>query len=438
MNAEIIIRIDGREEACINNPIEMTDSLSLEQQVERLKDRAGQVLLEIGFQKLAQELRHPHCCGRRMENKGKRMVTVNSLSGEVTLQRNRYRCRECKAWQTPADGVVCCGKHRVTRLLAQKVCRLATLEHFPRLEKLMADQHGVHLGCDTMQQLVHDVGGMAEARRLAEVEVWQQQSAKQRRWPEPAVTPRRVYVSCDGILYCTNETEPDPQRPEQRRLTWKQMRVGCVYWQDERQRWHKRVLWGQEEDFLSFGASLYRLACRCGYRQAEEKIFAADGGEWCWTIHHNYFADAWGILDWYHASEHVWECGQALFAEKDEVEAWVDEALGKLSQEGGEGLLGWLQSQRRSRRGKKRGALTALIDYIQPRLERTDYPAYRAKDWQIGTGMVESTAKQLVAMRLKGPGMHWSRHGATAITALRAQDLNGDWHKFWKNLALAS
>ena len=50
--------------------------------------------------------------------------------------------------------------------------------------------------------------------------------------------------------------------------------------------------------------------------------------------------------------------------------------------------------------------------------------------------MIESTAKQLVGIRLKGPGMHWSHDGATAITALRAQDLNDLWHTFWKTLAL--
>jgi hypothetical protein len=117
-----------------------------------------------------------------------------------------------------------------------------------------------------------------------------------------------VYVSYDGIMYCTKESEPDPRQPGQQRLIWKQMRVGCVYWQDEREHWHKRVVWGQEEDFLSFGAALYRLACRCGYRQAEERILAADGGEWCWTIHQTYFADSSGVLDWYHASQHVWSC----------------------------------------------------------------------------------------------------------------------------------
>lgn len=205
-------------------------------------------------------------------------------------------------------------------------------------------------------------------------------------------------------------------------------------WRDEKEHWHKRVIWGQEEDFLSFAASLYRLACRCGYRQAEEKIFAADGDEWCWTIHQKYFADAVGVLDWYHASEHVWACGKVL--QPEDADAWVNQALELLREGGGEGLLNWLLGQRRTLRGKKRQALDELINYIQPRLDRTDYPDYRSRDWQIGTGMIESTAKQLVGLRLKGPGMHWCPHGATAITALRAQDLNGRWHSFWRNLVL--
>jgi hypothetical protein len=34
--------------------------------------------------------------------------------------------------------------------------------------------------------------------------------------------------------------------------------------------------------------------------------------------------------------------------------------------------------------------------------------------------------------------MHWCQHGATAITALRAQDLNENWHHFWNNLTLTT
>ncbi len=174
MRVEVIVRIDGQQVVTLENEVETWESLRLEDQVEQLKNRAGQVMLEVGFQKLSAAVRHPCCCGRRMENKGKRLVTIASQSGDVTFERNRYRCRVCQNWSTPADAVVCCGRHHITRLLARNVCQLATLEHFTRLEQLLADQHGVHLAHDAMLQLVHDVGGAAETKRLAEVEHWQE------------------------------------------------------------------------------------------------------------------------------------------------------------------------------------------------------------------------------------------------------------------------
>lgn len=436
MNIEVTVRIEGREVAVVKADLLTQSELVLEEQTERLKDRIGQTILEVGFQEIARQLRRPCCCGRRMENKGVRRVNVMSQSGEVVLQRHRYRCRVCGEWQTPADAIICCGNHRITRRLAKQICQLATVEHFTRLEQLLADQHGVHLGHEPMLRLVHDVGTAAEQERLQQADRWLQTPACERTWPAPEIFPQRLYVSCDGIMYCTNQTEPDPQNSGKPRLIWKQMRVGCVYWQDGRGCWHKRVIWGQEDDLLSFGAALYLLACRCGYREADEKIFAADGGEWCWSIHEQYFADAAGVLDWYHASEHVWTCGKALSPE--DAAAWSDEALERLSDQGGEGLLAWLLPQRPRLRGRKRAALDHLIRYVQPRLHRTDYPAYRHRGWQIGTGMVESTAKQLVALRLKGPGMHWCARGATAVTALRAQDLNERWHTFWNHLTLAT
>lgn len=64
-------------------------------------------------------------------------------------------------------------------------------------------------------------------------------------------------------------------------------------------------------------------------------------------------------------------------------------------------------------------------------------PLYRSRGWQIGTGMIESTGKQLVGQRLKGPGMHWTEQGALAVTALRAIDLNHQWHNFWNHLVLS-
>jgi hypothetical protein len=318
--------------------------------------------------------------------------------------------------------------------LAKRVCQLATVEHFPRLPQLVFDQHGVCMSQHEILDVVHAVGGAVESQRRAEVEAWAASADKH--WPAAEVAPRRVYVSCDGVMYCTNQREPHPDDPNRQRLKWQQMRVGCVYWQDAHEQWHKQMIWGRE-DAQAFGASLYRLACRCGYRQAEERIFAADGGEWCWSIHQEYFASAQGILDWYHASQHVWDTARVLSPDDAQLrKAWADQALARLHDHGGCGLLDWLLEERHRWRRKKREAVGKLINYIQPRLDRTDYPTYRANDWQIGTGMIESTGKQLVGGRLKGPGMHWSEPGALAVTALRATDLNGRWHQLWNTLTL--
>jgi hypothetical protein len=137
------------------------------------------------------------------------------------------------------------------------------------------DQHGVSLGHEELLALVHDVGGAVEERRRAEATWSAEQSPP--RWPTAKVDPKCVYVSVDGIMYCTNQSEPHPQDPNRSRLIWQQMKVGCVYWQDEHERWHKRVLWGRES-VEEFAASLFRLACECGYQEAQTKVFAADGG----------------------------------------------------------------------------------------------------------------------------------------------------------------
>ena len=304
------------------------------------------------------------------------------------------------------------------------------MEHFPRLPQLVAAQHGVTLSHDTILELVHDVGTAVDQRQLAEA-----QRSTHRRVPPPAeqVAPAKIYVSCDGIMYCTNLTEPRPDDPNRSRLIWHQMKVGCVYWQDADERWHKQMIWGRESP-EEFGASLWRLACQCGYQQASEKIFAADGGSWCWEIQAQYFSDATGILDWYHASEHIWDAAKNITTD---TKAWANLAIGQMHDGGGTALLCWLKLQLPKSRGKRRAALEGLINYVATKLNMMKYPDYRSYGLKIGTGMMESTCNQLVGQRLKGPGMHWSDVGALAVTALRAIEFNGKWNSFWNSVALS-
>ena len=52
---------------------------------------------------------------------------------------------------------------------------------------------------------------------------------------------------------------------------------------------------------------------------------------------------------------------------------------------------------------------------------RMDYPTPRLLGLVIGSGAIESSAQQLVQIRLKRPGPRWSEAGADAVLAPRAR-----------------
>ena len=429
MLVQVTVRIGGREVGVVERELTGT-AAEIEEEARVVLARTGRIILEPAFAQISEATPAPCCCGRTMQNRGQRLKSVQTTCGEVPISRRRYRCRNCDRELYPADAQICCGKHRMTQPLAKRMCQLATVEHFTQMPRLMVDQHGVSLSEETILELVHDVGTSANRQRLAAA-----RRSVQRRVAPPAEqpAPRTMYVTCDGIMYCTNLTEPHPDDPARQRLIWQQMKVGCVYWQDEQERWHKQMIWGREPP-EEFGAALWRLACQCGYEAAPEKIFAADGGSWCWDIHARYFGAAAGILDWYHVSEHVWETAKQVAG--PDAKTWAHAALAELHRGGGTALLDWLKSQRAGLRTGRRAAVDELIHYSAGKVDLMNYPDYRRHGWQIGTGMIESTCKQLVGLRLKGPGMHWTERGALAVTALRAIDLNGKWNSFWKTATM--
>ena len=65
---------------------------------------------------------------------------------------------------------------------------------------------------------------------------------------------------------------------------------------------------------------------------------------------------------------------------------------------------------------------------------RRDY-ALRRDDLDIATGVGEGAVRNLVRMRLDGPGMRWSRGRSEHVLHLRCILLNGQWAEFAEHLA---
>jgi hypothetical protein len=256
MLVQFTVTVDGREVGVESREVSGT-AAQIEEQIRQMQRRTGRMALEPALTQIAEQTPAPCCCGRAMESRGWRGLTVRTTFGEIPVSRRVDRCAVCGRRLSPADAQFCCGRHRITKPLAQRICQLATLAHFPQLPELLANQHGVALSHDTLVQLVHDVGGCADRLRRADAAV----SVRQRAPPKMRLDhpPRRLWVSVDGIMSCTKLREPDPDHPGRQRLVWQQMKVGCVAWEDDRGAWHQRLVWGRESP-EEFGAALWRLA----------------------------------------------------------------------------------------------------------------------------------------------------------------------------------
>jgi hypothetical protein len=304
--------------------------------------------------------------------------------------------------------------------VASLVSLLASQSSFDQARQMAMELLGIRVDDNTIAQTAEQVGEVVLQRQDAAVA----QSRQQRQPPPAQVRPDRLYVSADGTLAPTLEG-------------WREVKCGAVYWDDPVEGRQSRYV-GRLMDSEGFGQSLWYLACEYGLRQAPEVVVLGDGSPWIWKQAELHFSRARQILDWYHASEHVWSCANELYGEgKPQAASWADRMLKVLYEHGGRALLKRLvRSQRRRKRMST--ALMDLIGYVGPNLERMDYPTYRAEGLDIGSGPVESACKRLVGGRLKGSGMRWTPPGAEAILALRIAWFNGLWRQLWKSKPLAA
>jgi len=100
---------------------------------------------------------------------------------------------------------------------------------------------------------------------------------------------------------------------------------------------------------LEFGRRVQAEARRRGLGEAPQVFVVADGGVWIWNIVADRFAAATGVLDFYHASQHLWDLAHTLHPDNEAgARAWVEPLLHQL-RHGGE--AGCCKPCRTCRRG---------------------------------------------------------------------------------------
>jgi hypothetical protein len=95
---------------------------------------------------------------------------------------------------------------------------------------------------------------------------------------------------------------------------WHEVKAGSIYWENQQLGCDKRYVSSFANSEI-FGWGVWLEVCRCGFREAKEVIYLGDGPPWIRTEYYKHFGRATFIIDWYHCSEHLWDCGKKLFGE---------------------------------------------------------------------------------------------------------------------------
>ncbi len=204
---------------------------------------------------------------------------------------------------------------------------------------------------------------------------------------------------------------------------------------------HKRI-YATFESHAALFKWLHHEAVKRGYG-TKRTLFLGDGAEAIWDQQAIWFPKAEACIDWVHIVEKLWAAGRCLHREgSKDLAAWVAARVRDLRRPSGAdkvvtALSAAYTSIPKTGPGNKgkREKLLEVLEHVGKHRHRMPYHDFHRDDLDIATGAGEGAVRNLVRMRLDGPGMRWSRGRSEYVLHLRCILLNGQWEEFAEHLA---
>jgi len=227
---------------------------------------------------------------------------------------------------------------------------------------------------------------------------------------------------------------------------WKELKVGCIFdievrtifdpdSQEKLEQGHAcnhtylAHLGGPEP----FGEMMWAAAQKRGWDHHYDTQVIGDGAPWIWNLTNLHFYDSQQTLDYYHATEHLTAAAQLLYPDNPQAaQRWFNKSETRLFQ-GHADQIATSLAQAATGQSQRHKALRTQADYFHTHQRRMQYLEFREEGYPIGSGMVESEAKQFKA-RFCGPGMRWSREGAQRLIPIRAAIMSHQFDTTWSSV----
>lgn len=224
---------------------------------------------------------------------------------------------------------------------------------------------------------------------------------------------------------------------------WKELKVGCLFdievrssFEPETQEWLEQGH-AVNNSYLAhlggpeiFGQMIWAAAQQRGWEHHYDTQAIGDGAPWIWNLVQRHFYDSRQTLDYYHATEHLHAAAALLYpTDEPAAQRWLKRTETLLFQGHADQIAANL-AQAASGRSQRHKDLRTQAAYFAKHKRRMQYLEFREEGYPLGSGMVESEAKQFKA-RFCGPGMRWSRDGAERLLPIRAVIMSHQFDALW-------
>jgi hypothetical protein len=362
-------------------------------------------------------------CGQRAKVRDWRVREVRTTCGPIRFERPWYHCAACRQGWSPADRTLGLPpRARLSRGLQRWVGEVGLETAFRQGSRLLGELSGQAVSRETVRRHT-ERQGLAVAAALEQAAATVLRTREAAEAVDPA--PGQLLVETDGVLVHYLDD-------------WHEVKLGLVGGLVDGELTAPSYV-AVRASAEAFGPLLLAEAARRGALEVvgwegglvgrglgvlREVTILGDGAVWIWNLAGEHFGERIEIVDYFHASEHLWTVARLAFAGRAEQEAWVAARKGELYERGAGPVLAALQAVR----GLSPAAAKALQTergYFRKNAKRMDYPRCRALGLPIGSGAIESAAKHLIQQRMKRAGMRWSDDGGQAMAAGLAHRASG-------------
>jgi hypothetical protein len=226
-------------------------------------------------------------------------------------------------------------------------------------------------------------------------------------------------------------------------VNWKEVKSAVIYRLEQRVKKDSGrgmliekhvVACAPDTEPVDFGAAVQAEARRRGLGRARKVYVVIDGAVWLWHVAEDRFSQAILVLDFHHASEHLWALAHLLHGEgTDEARNWAESLLHQLRHGQEEKVVHTLEALLQVNNGRSarlRRSLQTPVEYFQTHREHLHYQRVARQGGPIGSGSVESLCSQLQD-RFKRTGQFWSSAGLKHLLAVEVLLRNKDYELLW-------